>query len=350
MQQWSLRDEAYRSFHNWPTILLFFLCGSLLGWLISYLWPSPHQAEVELYVGFNAYRNTSDPIFIALANPEFTNPDDYKNWQLASLNSLVLMGDVVKQTLNDLRAQDGYWNNISEKELASLLEAKWRNAGQWRLVASSQDEQRALQLVTAWEGVILERVYQVQEQARQTMILDYQLKSLVQAQAQVISQTAAISPTLAALNDWQAQALARPPLQSVDQAERQKLLAAVEMLKQSKQWEALLDEMPAAEATTAEHTAWVEQTILSLKWKLSSLYTQLVSLENARLGAMDRYAAASRLSLGFSPNLEVVKTSESSPKTIAVRSPGLAAVIGGMLGLLAWLLVWAARVTRQVRQ
>ena len=37
---WTLREAIYTIFHNWPALLAFILVGCLLGWGLSYIWPS----------------------------------------------------------------------------------------------------------------------------------------------------------------------------------------------------------------------------------------------------------------------------------------------------------------------
>jgi hypothetical protein len=89
--EWSFRDEILLITHRWPIILLFCLVGSLVGWIISFCSPSPHRATKELYVGLNVYRATEDRNAAEHAGIQFSNPNDYKNWQMANLNSLIFM-------------------------------------------------------------------------------------------------------------------------------------------------------------------------------------------------------------------------------------------------------------------
>ena len=82
----TLRDEILHRAHFWPLPFLVFLAGCLLGWGAALLWPSPYRAETTLHVSYNA-----DSIF--------RNPDDYKNWQMEELNTLVLAKGTLQETL-----------------------------------------------------------------------------------------------------------------------------------------------------------------------------------------------------------------------------------------------------------
>jgi hypothetical protein len=79
MYSWSLSEELYRSFHQWPRISLFFVIGCLVGWLITWLLPANYRASAIVYVALNPYRTYEDANFLANVNPEYTNLDDYKN-------------------------------------------------------------------------------------------------------------------------------------------------------------------------------------------------------------------------------------------------------------------------------
>src|SRR5512137_1897129 len=93
INEWSLRDEILTISHRWPLIVLFCLAGSLIGFALSYVWPSPHRATKELYVGLNIDQALEDQNAADHAKIKFYNADDYKNWQMSSLNTLIFADD-----------------------------------------------------------------------------------------------------------------------------------------------------------------------------------------------------------------------------------------------------------------
>jgi uncharacterized protein involved in exopolysaccharide biosynthesis len=64
MNIWNFRDEILAAAHRWYWVVASFLLGALLGWLVSFVWPAPYRATLNLYVGLNAYRATRD-LYIA---------------------------------------------------------------------------------------------------------------------------------------------------------------------------------------------------------------------------------------------------------------------------------------------
>lgn len=189
--EWSFRDEILSVTHRWHQVILFCLVGALLGGLVSLAWPSPHRATKELYVGLNIFKADLDSA--ATAGLQFTNVDDFKNWQMASLNSLIYMDSITQETLERLRLQDAYWAGVTREQLTGMLHAYWRNAGKWRLVAESDDPQRAVQAVMAWHDVVVERVHTAVGYSHDLLALDKQLQAVATCQAQALTRLAELN-------------------------------------------------------------------------------------------------------------------------------------------------------------
>src|SRR5512145_683587 len=115
---WSLREDLLAAAHRWYEIIAFCLAGALLGALLAYLWPTPYRASRELYVGLNVYQAAQDRSASQVAGLVFLNANDYKNWQMASLNSVVFMDVIIDDTLARLQAINPYWTIIGREELA----------------------------------------------------------------------------------------------------------------------------------------------------------------------------------------------------------------------------------------
>ncbi len=189
-EDWSLRDEIFYAAHRWPVFGLFCLAGVLAGWLLALTLPSPYRATKELYVGINIYQADQDSNAAHFSGIQFYNADDYKNWQMANLNSLVYLDPILSQTHALLQEIDPYWETVSNAELAGMLHIYWRNAGKWRLVAEHPQPDRARQAVLQWETAVIDRVALAVEQSRQVMALNIQMQALAKQQAEVAAQTA----------------------------------------------------------------------------------------------------------------------------------------------------------------
>ena len=351
MEEWSLYEEILAITHRWPVILAFCLVGGLLGWGASLLWPSPYRATTELYVGLNTYRALQDRNAVAFANGfVFTNPDDYKNWQMADLNTVVLMDRVVKDTLNRLRERDSYWQNVPVSELYDMLHVYWRNAGKWRLVAENRDPKRAAQAASAWQEAVIERVDSAVSNAQETLMLDIQIQSLSAAETQPSQRAAQLKQIQTNLEDWQKQAKQWPQDQAVDPAEQWQVRSwAVQAAEYDPVWKELLEAMPPAGALPKDYYAWLEQARASLNSELDSLQVQIRELQRQRQSASEQYQTASKKSLGLSPNLEVEKVSDRPPELSANRPTGLLILVGAVIGLMAWIILWLARISLRKR-
>ena len=350
MDEWSLRNELFAAAHRWPVIVLFCLVGSLLGWGSSLAWRSPYQAEAELYVALNIYRAPEDVNVQRFAGIEFNYVDDYKNWQMANLNLLVYDDAIILPALDSLKQQDVYWTRVTPEGLRDMLYVYWRNAGKWRLVAENTNRRFAAQAAVAWQEAVVAYIGTTVQAARQAMALDIQMQANAEAQAQAREQVAGLSKLRDNLQAWQSQAEKLPARQPLEEAERSQAWAQVADLKEvGTAWPPLLASFPQAGAQTADYLSWVGQVLPVLGAEIEVRQVQIETLEAEQSGLAEQYAAASDASRGFSANLDVQKANTGPAQISAVRPSGLLALIGGALGLLAWAVLWLARLAMAKR-
>ena len=343
--QWSLREEILTLSHRWPVIILFCLAGAALGWGVSRVWPSPHEATAELYVAINVYRALDDhnvPI-------KFNYADDYKNWQMANLNTMIYMDPVILETLNRLRQQDSYWDNVSQDDLVSMLHVYWRNAGKWRLVADNSQPKRAAQAVQAWQKVVLEQLTVAIQESQKTMEIDNQLQALAQNQANVISGTVGLQQASAAFKVSR-QALAQAPSgQVVAEAERQKILAVLQNAGARTVVSSLSATFPETGSSNGQVVSWLDSAIPGLDAAIQSWQARGEQLKQQQAQLSQAYADASKKSLGFSANLQAEPVSGGPPTLSSTRPTAILVLVGAAMGLLAWLLAAALYITRKAR-
>jgi hypothetical protein len=292
--EWSLRDELFAATHRWYVIVLFCLIGSLLGWLLSWIWPSPYQASKELFVGLNISATTRSGAPIQPPALPVANANDYKNWQMASLNTVIFTDAVISETLARLRILDPRWNAVDQEGLAAMLRVYWRNAGKWRLAAEHADPLFASQAVTVWETVVVESVHYAVEQSQTAQQLDLQLQTATAA-------LAAADARLAALNLERQQAQSR-----------------------------------------GENTAGLDTEIQAITAQADGQRQIVQALS-------EHYRQAVSAGLGLAPELVVQKLSDRKLRQSTVRPTGQAMLIGAALGWIAWLLIWLVRLGRKAR-
>jgi hypothetical protein len=350
INEWALRDEILAATHRWQQIIAFCLLGAFVGWGISFLWPSPSRATQELYVGLNVYQAVNDRNAAEQAGLVFSNVNDYKNWQMASLNSIIYTDGILDETLERLGMVDPYWQDVSRGELAAMLHVYWRNAGKWRLVAEHRDARRAAQAVTAWQAAVLEQVKVAVQQARQAWLLDRQFQAIVTQQAQKAAPSALLVQARNGLSDGSSRLASTSPAQPVSDSERQLLEQQVSLLQGSTSWRPLSQAFPPPGAPLSAYQAWVAQAIALVDQEIQAVQTQTDVLEQEKQALAARYSQAVENSLGLSAELKVDQISDTQPQLSQVRPTGTLILIGAILGLIAWLVVWLARPAMRGRQ
>lgn len=343
--EWSLRNELLSVSHRWPWVVLFCIIGSLMGILLSLLWPSPHRAVKEIYVGLDVYQPSEDRNVSEHAGQKFYNADDYKNWQMASLNTVIYTDVMIDETLRQLREMDAYWQGVSSEELASMLHAYWRNAGKWRLVAESDDPLRATQAVLAWHDVIVERVNWAIIESEKAILIDRQYQAMAQLQAELLARTNKLTFIRDELQNWLNNTPQASIDQPLDQAERDQLWHPLAQAEMGSAWAPVLVEFPSPQAPGKDYIPWVQRAVALLNLELQSMQSQVQALGNSMEVIEAQYAEASQKSLGLSSRLRVDKIADALPEQTVVRPSGLLMLIGGCLGFFLYIAAWAARIS-----
>lgn len=345
---WSLRDELQTINQRWPIILLLILIGSLVGWFIARLLPGPYQATTQLYVGLNPYRAIRDmniPI-----HPESVN--DYKNWQMEDLKTVLLSQPILDQTLARLRKEDPYWETQDTAKLVEMLKVYWRNAGTWNLVAEHSQKKFARQAVKAWEAVVLPTIRKATAQSQQVFELDTQLQALATEQASLTSRQAQLEKAQADFATWVAGL--KGISGSVSEEVLNQGLAILQAAELHSGWDALLSSFPgnperSKPVSPAESTQWAETALSGLKAEVENIQAQSSAITAQQTALGEQYANASKTSLGLSANLVVDRLSNDAPEVKQLRSTGTLILVGALFGLIAWIGWWLIRISRLPR-
>lgn len=342
---WSLRDEILSATQHWPWLMLFCSLGCLLGWAISFIWPTPHRATTELYVGLNVYRSAEDANASEYAGIELVNANDYKNWQMASLNSMTTMDEVVQETLQRLQQTDPYWQKVKSAQLAQSLHVYWRNAGKWRLVAENNDPKHAARAVTVWQDVVLEHVHAAVNESQRAMVLEFQLKSIAETQSQIITGTETLKQTRTVLANWNNNLSEVDPGKPLENTERWQLWHSIARNNLDASWTPLLAAFPSPQAATRDYASWVEKVTPALDDTIQSMENQIKDLSAQATEVKRQFAEASQKSRGLSATLDVEKISGARAEQTIVRPTGMLVFVGSLFGLVAWLIQWFAGIS-----
>ena len=345
---WSLRDEYYRLFHRWPTMLAFFALGCLLGGLLSYLWPSYFKASRDIYVGLNAYRTYSDTSFLALAKPRYANIDNYHYWQMNQLNTILSMDSLLQETLDELRALDPHWEGVDIQEFRDRLDTDWRTAGAWSLNVSHPDRERASQALEVWSKVAVKRVQHAVSSARSTFMIDQALEQAAEDLFAAHQRQQTLTASQVSLEDWLEFSTTLPQDQPLSPAEKWRIFSVTSALAlDDPAWRLILESQPDADAAPDAYRDWASQVLAQIDLELAALPSRITTLEQERAALEEQYAAESALSLGLSPNIEIEQF--GTPNSRIVRPTTTLILAGGFIGLLLWLLIELVKITRRVQ-
>jgi len=338
--EWSFRDEALAATHRWHLIVLFCLVGALVGWLVSLVLPSPHRATKELFVGLNISRSADDRFAVEHAGLPILSSNDYKNWQMSSLNSVIYMDSVLDETLSRLRLVDPYWQSVSRQDLAEMLHVYWRNAGKWRLVAEHENPVYAAQAVIAWQDVIVEQVQTAVAQAQSALLVSDEWKAIADRVAQAESQVAGLEQIRRELLERRTDLSSRPASQVLVESDRSLLRQLFDQAGNPDAWQSLLSTYPPAGSQNDAYTSWLDEALPLLDNQIQISQARIDMLARWQTDLAARYADATDTSLGLSAELLVQKISDRKLEQEAVRSTGVAILVGAAVGLIIWALTW----------
>jgi hypothetical protein len=348
MDDWSLCEAIFKAAHRWPLMLALILAGSLLGLLFTFVWPSPYRATTEIYVGLNPYRAVEDQSVAAFAQTDFRNADDYKYWQMEQLNGLALFDDYLNETLSRLRDENEYWNGIDISELRNMLSLYWRNAGQWRLVAETNDPRHAGQAVSAWRAVILEKTARALLNSKDLFLLDLELQKIKDSQQESGQRRADLASIRGGLLSWRTDISQRSPSQSLEDLERWQLWnLAARAAAPDQNWRTILKEIPGQGSSARDYVPWIDQLLIAIDSETETLESHIESLAERQTQIAGQWQEALGQSQGLAATLQIEKPSNTPPEVHKVRPTGSAILVGGGFGFILFVFVVLVDVSKR---
>jgi hypothetical protein len=317
--------------------------------MISWIFPANYRASATIYVALNPYRTYEDSNFLANVKPEYSNLDDYKNWQMGQLNTVVFLDEIVQETLDRLKEKDQTWEPIEAKQLREQFITEWRSAGKWSLVAENRDEELSAQAAETWGEVVVERVGAAVDSARDLISIDYELEAAAENLNVARHQLQQLENTHDQLEGWLLNVQEFPAEEPIDVAERWRILGLVTDLAQFEPgWIELLKNQPEESASRDVTMNWIGQVLNKIEAETSILEESIEQLEQEQADLEEQYAAQFDLSRGLSPNMEIERI-ESVPAE-RVQPHALMTLVGGVCGLLLWVFKELVRITNQVKR
>lgn len=337
---WRFKDELSHTLQQWHILLGLFLLGSFAGWLAADLVPASYQVSTPLYIGLETYRAYSDPAFSAYANQEYSNQDDYKNWQMSQLNELILAKDFLDETLASLQSQDPGWKEVNLIELRGMLSAEWRTAGRWNLIARHPQRDKAEQALLAWQEVVLAKTQHAILKAQEMIKVDIQLQAIRDRESQAKARYLRLQTVINQIQKYSEQLSQLPQEKPLSPDMRWQVLALPSLAADfTPAWIFLLNKVPNESAKPAEYLDWLAECEILSKEEGRDLLEQREVFNRQFKVEYEKYLAALRESRGLSPNLIIEKTDPRNEiQVIHNRSNAQYAFVGGLLGWIAYLI------------
>ncbi len=348
MTEWVLRDEILAAFHRWPLIVIYALAGAIIAMALTFLWPAPYRANIEISVELNPYRALDDPYLPEFSGAEFRNVDDYKHWQMLQLAILVKSDAYLSETLNRLREDDPYWVEVDHQQLRDMLKAEWRNAGIWLLSAQVDNEEHAAQAVEIWRDVIQELTKESVGKSQELFDLELELRSLRDQILELQINTSILEESLDSLEKYkmemanldQEAGLPDHVLQALNGLREQFAIVYPQSALAS------LD-FPGDNAPVSDYLVWIDQ--------LSRLVKEQINLNQAVEDLLDEqysnasltWEAALQDGQGLAATLTIQDRNKTSPAVRQIRPYGLAGLAGLTIGLLLYILVTLFQISRR---
>lgn len=313
---WSLREEVGAWITHWYLFVLAFLIGAGVGWGVAFVFPTDYEARAPLFVAFN-----SDALF--------TSPDDYKNAQFEEVTDLILSDTMVDEVLAQI-GETGW----DREDLRARLSVQWRNAGRWDLVVRDRDPARAARFAALWREIAFEQLTGFITHAQTFSQLDLDVNLV----ARKLSEATQAQTRLGAIETGVRAWLAAPDSDPVSAPERAELWAYAQEIATPRAF-------PAEGAERQAYLAWADDLLAVLAVKRGLLDAE-IQAEQAQMDTLSAAWQAEKMaSRGLSAYLVVELRGEITGG--AVRAPGLLALVGGMVGGLAWISFRVARVGRR---
>jgi len=267
---------------------------------------------------------------------------------MLQLSILVKSDPYLNETLIRLREKDPYWNSIELQDLREMLEANWRNAGQWLLVADVDNSLRAVEAVETWQDVILNITNDSIAHSRELFNLELTLRSL----NDVLVDNQLRQASLKDIRDGFIAALDRLNIAEGDfplsEPDRADLIALADQLAEYITNDSMIvEEFPEENSRVSEYLTWIKPVILIVEKGIDSSKAAEGELIEQISRVTSEWESGIQEAQGLSATLSLKKPQDREPEVRHVRSYSLAALVGTLVGLLIWILVFLIQITRK---
>jgi hypothetical protein len=344
MDSWKLRDELLVSLSQWYLILAFILVGGLLGFGISYLVPAPYQAVKDIYLGIDVSRVNEMEYIIPLAEEEPLNLDDYKNWQLKQAADILKSDQVLRATLDLLRASDALWENVSLQDFRKAVDIYWYDAGSWRMEVVQSEQDQAVAAVEAWVKTGHKRISDLLQISLSGFDLDQEIWTINLALGDQKRQRAKLATFISSGGERIAELEKKEGQELIEGSDYDQLTSWLFVYQsESPYWEDLLSPVPNKNQTYQVFNQWLHEVVGEAEIALEEVSLQQAYLQAEKDQILPEYHQNLNDSLGLSSNIVLLPNS-SGTEVQRIYSSDTATIGGAFLGFLAWAIFVIVRI------
>ena len=183
------------------------------------------------------------------------------------------------------------------------------------------------------------------------VVVDSQLNAVSQAQVSADMRQMVLVETQLILSDWEIAVNENSADQEVTPLAHWNIVAQVATVAGwNSGWTAVLESTPLLGSLSADYDNWLQQVNALIEAELALLPSEQAALEMEHAHLAAEYKSAADQSHALSANLEVAQIKAEPPKIVQLRSTGTLILVGGILGILAYLLGWFVQISRKTEQ
>jgi hypothetical protein len=229
-----------------------------------------------------------------------------------------------------------------------MLNAEWRNAGLWLLSANADTQLRAAHAVDTWRDVILDLTRDSIASSQALYDLELTLRSLNDQLVENQLQTAVLDDLLQRLRDFSMGITDQEQDAPISSQIHQEIFALATQLDNILPGEQqILLGFSDNNSPAGDYLIWIEQMRLLIEDRIRSLQVENDLLVAEISSVSSQWEAALQEGQGLAATLTLENRKNTQPEVRQIRSYGLAALIGSMVGLLLWIVVFLVKITRK---
>jgi len=347
MNEWKLREKLVQFIKTWPILITVFLGSGLIVWGTVHLFPPLQRATADLFIGIDITRVYDVSSLATYAKTEPFNVDGYKNWQLSQINGIATSEHIANLTLEKLRDIDPYWEDVSASEFQELQDLFWYDVGRWRLQFQAPENEYALQGVQAWREVLLQDLSRLIRESEDVLEFEGRMRASNTAIAQLETRVIEMKLLAAEIVAVRVELESADPQQEMENSTREDLwLLIAGAAEEDVLWKQVLDEIPEKDQPHFAYIHWIDQVLAAVESDIESHQAIREVLVSDHELLTEDYLREIKEAQGLSASLYIGEEIPQ-PKIIETYPDTQIALLGSLVGLLIYIIIWVMFSERQ---